>query len=297
MTINRYEILVHIAETGSFTKAAKLLNITQPAASHAITSLETELGVPLIQRDRKKGILFTAVGQEVLVQMREILRRVENINQIAAAERGMQQGSITVGAFPSAAAHFMPRIMVYFRQHYPNLNLILHEGSIEEVRHWIRSRRVDVGIVFDPEEDMETVPLFTDQMVLVMREDDVLASRISIDIEDLGGRPMMICRGGYKAQIMELFRKRGTALNMVHSVYNIETVLNMIGEGMGISMLPQLSLTHLNPGLVIRHLQPEVSRELSMAVPSLKEASKAVHLFMETAQRLFQASPSVTSKG
>ncbi len=106
MTITQYMVFAKAMETGSFTKAAQALNMTQPAVSHAISGLESDLGVSLIVRDRRKGIVLTDVGQRVLVQIREILQRIENIEQIAAAEKGLEVGTIRIGTFPSATAHF-----------------------------------------------------------------------------------------------------------------------------------------------------------------------------------------------
>ncbi|MGX4588220.1 LysR family transcriptional regulator [Paenibacillus chitinolyticus] len=287
MTITQFQVFVKIAETGSFTKAGLELNMTQPAVSHAISSLEADLGIHLMIRDRKNGITLTHIGKRVLIQMREILQRVENIEQEIAAEKGLEVGTVRIGAFPTAAAHFLPKIMSTFKQKYPNLQLVLHEGTIAEVKEWLSTRFIDVGLVIFPDADLEIVPLFRDKMVAVLPENHVLAGRSSLTMSDLSGEPMILCRGGYEAPIIDLFQKSGADLRLAFAASNVATVLNMIREGLGLAILSRLSLSALPPGLVTLDLEPRVCRDISVAVPSLKEASLAVHLFIQTARELF----------
>jgi len=262
--------------------------MTQPAVSHAISSLESDLGVRLIIRDRRKGILLTEVGKQLLVHMREILQRVGHIEQIAAAEKGLEVGTIRIGTFPTAAAQFIPPIMSYFQRHYPKLELLLREGTIEEVKKWLNSREVDAGIIILPDAEMETVPIYKDTMKAVLRRDHPLCAQQTVSINDLDGLPLIVCHGGYEAPIIEMFRRAEAELTIAHAVYNVATVLSMVREGLGISIMAGLSLTNLPPDIEIRSLEPEVCREVSIAVPSLNEASPAVKLFIETVQKLIR---------
>lgn len=282
MTITQYQVFVKVIETGSFTKAAQELNMTQPAVSHAVSSLESDLGVRLIVRDRRKGILLTEIGQQLLVQIREILQRIHHMQQIVAAEKGLEVGTIRIGTFPSAAAHFFPLILSYFRKHYPNLELLLHEGTIEEVKKWLANREIDVGIVILPDPEMETIPIFKDKMLAVLRKDHPLSRQASVSLHDLDSLPMIVCHGGYDTPIIEMFRRAAAHLNIAYAVYNVATVLNMIREGLGISILSGLSLTNLPPDVVGISLEPEVCREVSIAAPSLSEAPPAVKLFIQS---------------
>ncbi len=88
MTITQLQVLIKTVELGSFTKAARVLNMTQPAVSHAISSIESELGVTILIRDKRKGLLVTDVGNRILVHIREILSSVEKIEQEVAMEKG-----------------------------------------------------------------------------------------------------------------------------------------------------------------------------------------------------------------
>ncbi|WFE13631.1 LysR family transcriptional regulator [Bacillus atrophaeus] len=289
MTITQLQVFVKTAETGSFTKAGQALNMTQPAVSHAISAIEAELGVKLIIRDRRNGLMLTDTGKNILVHIREVLKGIEKVEQVAAAEKGLELGTIHIGTFPSASAHFMPKLISVFKQKYPKLELILHEGTVDEVREWLQSRIIDAGILLFPARDMEYIPLKKDKMVVVLRDDHPLCSRSSITLNDLDQEPMVVCYGGYESPFIELFKQAGSTLNTAYTVYNVNTSINMIREGLGLAIISELSMSGmpLPEHVVTRDLDPQVFREIQLAVPSLKEASLAAQLFIQTAQELF----------
>ncbi|ASS72677.1 LysR family transcriptional regulator [Bacillus atrophaeus] len=289
MTITQLQVFVKIAETGSFTKAGQALNMTQPAVSHAISAIEAELGVKLIIRDRRNGLMLTDTGKNILVHIREVLKGIEKVEQVAAAEKGLELGTIHIGTFPSASAHFMPKLISVFKQKYPKLELILHEGTVDEVREWLQSRIIDAGILLFPARDMEYIPLKKDKMVVVLRDDHPLCSRSAITLNDLDQEPMVVCYGGYESPFIELFKQAGSTLNTAYTVYNVNTSINMIRESLGLAIISELSMSGmpLPEHVVTRDLDPQVFREIQLAVPSLKEASLAVQLFIQTAQELF----------
>ncbi|MDM5188179.1 LysR family transcriptional regulator [Bacillus sp. DX4.1] len=287
MTITQLQVFVKTIEMGSFTKAAQSLNMTQPAVSHAISSIESELGVTLIIRDKRKGLILTDVGKRILVHIREILNGIEKVEQEVAAEKGHEVGTIRIGSFPSASAYFLPKIINIFRQKYPNLELILYEGTLKEVEDWLLSRAIDIGIVILPNEEMEIIPLTRGKMVVVLRDDHTLYKKSAITIQDLNNEPIIIFKGGYEPPIIDMFKQAGVPLRIEYAVSTVTTSLNMIQEGLGLAILAELSLSNLPPNVRTRELEPQVWREIGLAVPSLKESSLAVQLFIEEVQELF----------
>ncbi|MFD0772043.1 LysR family transcriptional regulator [Bacillus sp. CGMCC 1.60114] len=287
MTITQLQVFVKTVEMGSFTKAAQSLNMTQPAVSHAISSIESELGVTLIIRDKRKGLILTDVGKRILIHIREILNGIEKVEQEVAAEKGHEVGTIRIGSFPSASAYFLPKIINIFRQKYPNLELILYEGTLKEVEGWLLSRVIDIGIVILPNEEMEIIPLTRGKMVVVLRDDHTLYKKSAITIQDLNNEPIIIFKGGYEPPIIDMFKQAGVPLCIKYAVSTVTTSLNMIQEGLGLAILAELSLSNLPPNVRTRELEPQVWREIGLAVPSLKESSLAVQLFIEEVQELF----------
>ncbi|MDH8001805.1 LysR family transcriptional regulator [Bacillus cereus] len=287
MTITQLQVLIKTIELGSFTKAARVLNMTQPAVSHAISSIESELGVTILIRDKRKGLLVTDVGNRILVHIREILNGIEKIEQEVAMEKGHEVGTIRIGSFPSASAHFLPKMINHFKEKYPNLEVVLYEGTIKEVEDWLVSRVVDIGIVILPNKEMEIVPLTKGKMVVILREDHPLCKKDAITIRDLENEPIILCKGGYEPPIIDMFKQINVPLRVEYVISTVTTALNMIQEGLGIAILAELSLTNLPKNVQTRELEPQVWREIALAVPSLKDSSIAVQLFIEEFQALF----------
>ncbi|HGO9399979.1 TPA: LysR family transcriptional regulator [Bacillus cereus] len=287
MTITQLQVLIKTIELGSFTKAARVLNMTQPAVSHAISSIESELGVTILIRDKRKGLIVTDVGSRILVHIREILNGVEKIEQEVAMEKGHEVGTIRIGSFPSASAHFLPKMINHFKEKYPNLEVVLYEGTIKEVEDWLVSRVVDIGIVILPNKEMEIVPLTKGKMVVILREDHPLCKKNAITIRDLENEPIILCKGGYELPIIDMFKQINVPLRAEYVISTVTTALNMIQEGLGIAILAELSLTNLPKNVQTRELEPQVWREIALAVPSLKDSSIAVQLFIEEFQALF----------
>jgi len=287
MTITQLQVFIKTIELGSFTKAARVLNMTQPAVSHAISSIESELGVTILIRDKRKGLIVTDVGSRILVHIREILNGVEKIEQEVAMEKGHEVGTIRIGSFPSASAHFLPKMINHFKEKYPNLEVVLCEGTIKEVEDWLVSRVVDIGIVILPNKEMEIVPLTKGKMVVILREDHPLCKKDAITIRDLENEPIILCKGGYEPPIIDMFKQINVPLRAEYVISTVTTALNMIQEGLGIAILAELSLTNLPKNVQTRELEPQVWREIALAVPSLKDSSIAVQLFIEEFQALF----------
>lgn len=287
MTITQLQVLIKTVELGSFTKAARVLNMTQPAVSHAISSIESELGVTILIRDKRKGLIVTDVGSRILVHIREILNGIEKIEQEVAMEKGHEVGTIRIGSFPSASAHFLPKMINHFKEKYPNLEVVLYEGTIKEVEDWLVSRVVDIGIVILPNKEMEIVPLTKGKMVVILREDHPLCKKDAITIRDLENEPIILCKGGYEPPIIDMFKQVNVPLRAEYVISTVTTALNMIQEGLGIAILAELSLTNLPKNVQTRELEPQVWREIALAVPSLKDSSIAVQLFIEEFQALF----------
>nr|WGE00005.1 LysR family transcriptional regulator [Bacillus velezensis] len=289
MTITQLRVFVQIAETGSFTKAGQALNMTRPAVSHAISALESELGIKLIIRERRNGVRLTDTGGKILVHIREVLKGIEKAERLAAAERGLEQGTIHIGTFPAASAYFIPKLISVFKKRYPKLELVLHEGTADEVKEWAQSRMIDAGILLFPTEDMDSFLLKKDKMAAVMHKDHPLAARSTVTIKDLDGEPMVVCEGGYTSPFAGLFKQAGAELCAAFTVFNVSTSINMVREGLGMAILSDMSMAGnpLPEEVVIKEFTPDVFREVRLAVPSMKDASLAAKLFIDVAEELF----------
>lgn len=294
MNNNQIRLFVKIAESGSFTKAGVELNMTQPAVSRAISALESELDVKLLVRDRRSGLMLTDIGKRILVIFREILRGFDKVEQEISAEKGLGKGLIRIGAFPVASAHFVPKIIRSITAKYPEIEISLHEGSVAEVKEWLETRFIDVGLIIPPHEGFAALPLFREKLYAVLPADHELCHKPLICVKDLEDEPMLICRAGYEPPVVDLFRRGGSRLNVKYEVNSYITALNMIREGLAVGVMSQLSLLSPPQNVIIRELSPDAYRDIHIAVHSLEGVSIAVRLFMDTALELFSGAEAST---
>lgn len=114
MSLARYEVFNTVVELGSLTKAAEALNITQSAVSYSIANLEAEFGFPLLIRSRS-GITLTSNGQRMLKSVRTVLHWDEKLKQEAASIKGLEVGTVRIGAFTSVCIQWLPRLLKNFK--------------------------------------------------------------------------------------------------------------------------------------------------------------------------------------
>jgi len=286
MTLMQIKVFLKTIETGSFTKAGRELHMTQPAVSQVIAGIEAELGIALIIRDRGKGFMLTDVGQKVLVHFREMMNQMEKIDQDIQAEKGIEAGKIRIGSIPSASAFFLPKIIRYFHENYPNIEFHLHEGTPEQVQEWLSSRYIDIALTDLPYPEMESVLLCRDKMNLLLWKDHPLNDKATVSIDHLDSQPLIISKGGYEVPIMDLFAKANARLNVAYEVDYVPTIVNMVQERLGLTILTDLMLSFLPDNTVIKELEPQMWRNIYLLCHSIESSSPAVQLFIRKIQEM-----------
>lgn len=288
MTLTQLQIFVTLVETGSFTRASERLGMTQSAVSHALADLEKELQVMLLLRERT-GLVLTEVGQRIVVQAREMLAHAEAIRQTAAATHDLAVGKLRVGSIPSVSMRILPGMVRTFQRRYPGIEIVVLEGTDQEVREWIETRTVDLGVVTLPAEGVDVTPIASDEFLVVLSAAHRLASKRSVPLERLAKEPFILSKAGCEPVLLELFREAKVAPCIQFEIREIPTILAMIEEGIGISIVPEMALPSPRSGLAFLHLRPIVRRQLAFATLSLKTASPAAIMFLQQAQQWAQA--------
>ncbi|MBT2700351.1 LysR family transcriptional regulator [Bacillus sp. ISL-40] len=287
MNLSHIRILVAVVETGSFTKAAEMLDITQSGVSHAISSLESELEIPLLVRERN-GITLTESGERILGHCREILYRVNRISEEAQKFSNMEKGKIRIGSFPSAASRLFPKILASFHRKHPNVEIVLFEGTDEEVLEWLHSLSIDIAFTTSQEDGFEVIPVSRDQYYAVLPPEHHLFESNFLDVSNVKNEPFIMPKGGCQPLIIETFAKIGISPNIKYQVRDMGTVLSMVQEGLGWTIVPEKVLPNELTGVSPIPLYPSVWRNIGLAVLSLKESPDIVKSFIEEAKKVFQ---------
>lgn len=289
MSIVRFEILAKVVELGSFTETAEQLNMTQSAVSHAVASLETELGAYLLIRDRKKGITLTEIGQKIIPHIREVLKRIEIIHQEVAATTNLETGMIRIGTFASASSCLLPKLLAKFQKKHPKIEFKFYEGTYEEITEWLSSGIIDIGFVVKGKSkpDFDLVPLIKDDMVVAYHPDHRFHSKETVDMEDLLEEAFIMPTGMYQSHVEELFAEAQIKPAVRFEVHDCTTIANMVQEGLGVTIGPELFLK-TQQNINISKLNIKNSREVTLACHSIANASPAVKEFLQVAQDVFE---------
>ncbi|KUP25372.1 hypothetical protein AWJ19_17455 [Paenibacillus sp. DMB5] len=120
MAIFQYKVFLTVVESGSFTKAGEKLGLSQSGVSHNISTLETELGIVLLRRNRN-GISLTDAGERVIPHIRQIIHHAKLLEQEAALIQGIEVGTIKIGTFPSFSSKFLPGLIHIFIKRFPGI--------------------------------------------------------------------------------------------------------------------------------------------------------------------------------
>lgn len=262
MTLLQLQVLIAVSEHKNFTKAADALGFTQSAVSQMISSLEKELGIILFHRSRR-GISTSTIGERMIQHGREILRITSCMREESLAAQGIEAGTLRIGVIPSAAPKVLPGIIGSFRKLFPQIDIVLFEGSDEEINSWLTGSVADVGFTTMPDEGLQTFPLLQDQMKVFVSNDSPLADEAVLTFEQLQGKCFIMVKD---SGIRMLLQQHGVVPNVTLEVRDPATILSMVQERVGVTILPELYLPDTLPKVTALPLRPAITRELVLAI-------------------------------
>jgi len=282
MTLARYEVFMKVVEQGNFTKAAEQLNMTQSAVSHAIASLEKELGHALLNRGKQAKISTTVLADRIIPHMMQILRSEAIIREEVSLENNQLEGLLRFGAFTSAASQLLPPMIAQIKKHHPRVKVILFEGTYEEVQEWIRKGTVDIGFMMNAgqNQDLHQVFIHEDELVIGMSPKHPLAQLDTIDISQLEGVDFIMPMASYHSQVMECLSNHGVTPNVLMEVLHCNTIMNMVSQEIGVTIGPKL-LFQSNEQMAIRPVKQATSRPISLA---FRTGSPTIEAFLTSNQ-------------
>ena len=282
---------VTVGELQSFAAAAKALHLSQPALSRRISHLEDELGVRLFDRTTRM-VALTLLGRRFLAQVQGLVddldRSVHSLRDAALLEAG----DVTIGCVFSAVHHFLPPVIRSFRERHPHVLVRIIEEGADEVLASVKQGEADFALNYigmqDPE--VEFTPLLKEPYVLACRADHPLARRRSVRWEELAAHPL--------ARVSHASRNRlfiDQALidlpplpRPVCEVRHVSTLIGLVENGLGVAVVPQLTLPRDSQLVVgVRLDQPAITRTIGVIRRSGRSLSPAATAF---ARLLTQAS-------
>lgn len=281
MNLGQLEVLVAIVDTGSLTEAAETVGLTQSAVSHSLNRLETELGVTLLERGRQ-GVAVTRIGKEVVQHARSILNQVEIIRQKTARERGLSVGKLRFGCVPNVPARVLTGIIRDFQHKYPDIEIVLFEGNPQELIDWLAGGVIDIGTVVSPDDYDTTVPLARSEIKALVSVDHPLASQPSVPVQALMDQPLIGPKVEYGTFVQMAEMHNIPLPHLRYEVSALNTILAMVRENMGVSLMPEMLIDTRTDGIQTVSLDPNLFLQVYL---SANVQSPATQTFLENAHR------------
>ena len=282
MSLAKYEILLKVAECGSFTRAAQQLNFTQSGISHAVSSLETELGTTLVVRSHG-GVSLTADGRALLPYFQEMCALQHQLEQKAADLRGLDTGLVRVATFTSVSEKWMPYILKSFQELYPKIEFeLLPSNFNSEITEWVTHGQADCGFVSLPvEKHLDSWLLQRDQWKVIVPCNHPLAGRDPFPPEALEKYPVILLDEGDDYEIQEVFDTLNIRPNIQYTVQQDQTILAMVSSGLGISIMEELMLQRCVYPLVSCRLPRPFYRNIGICVKDKNALSLSTQRFID----------------
>ncbi|RAS83526.1 LysR family transcriptional regulator [Priestia endophytica] len=279
MSLVKFEIFSKIAEVGSFTKAADSLQLTQSAVSHAITSLEKEFELTLINRN-KTGVTLTNAGEHLLFTIRKVLHYNEKVYQEAASLNGLSKGTIKIGIFTSVSMKWLPDILKIMEAKYPAIHIELREGDYFEIEQWLLSGEIDCGFVnITQSNQFDIIPLKNDPLLCIVSNQSELYNKPVVTFEDLEKVDFIMPSYGGSHDVKRLFEAYNVQPNIRFELMEETAIMSMISHHLGISILPELVLDSIPKQL--RAIPLEVNSYRSIGLATRYNLSPAGQKFAE----------------
>lgn len=281
MTLLSYEIFYAVAQEKSFQKAAKLLNMTPSAISHAISTMEKELGFSLFIRN-KNGTVLTSNGEAVYPHILDVLNSNEYLLQSVAQLKGLKSGTLKVGCFNSVCTAWMPSIMTAFRKEYPEITVKVYQGTYADVEEWLKNGIIDVGFLSEScTKDFFYTPLYKDQLLCLTPKNFPVANPDYISVDELENQAFVFQREACDTDVQAFLDKYHISIKTNHHVIDDQSTVALIEAGMGIGIMPEILVKKMSSNINSYALHPAEYRTICLATTHPHIMSPAVNRFIK----------------
>ena len=301
MNFKQLESFVHVAELGSFSKAALVLDVAQPALSRQVRALEVELRQTLFQRTGR-GVTLTEPGRRLLDHARGILQMVSRAREDMGASRDEPVGRIVVGLPPSMGRQLTLPLIDAFRQQLPRARLAIVEGLSAHITEWIVTGRVDLGLVHNPEAApaLEITPILDEALCLVQpaagRRGRGRSGRGPLPLRELPTFPLIVpdrthaIRRLLETQAM----LAALELDIAWEVASVPSIIDLVCAGYGYAVLSAgaVAASGRSGELAVRPLvEPQLSSVLCLATSAHRRPTPLARHASRLLRELVEALP------
>ncbi|MBT9590349.1 MAG: hydrogen peroxide-inducible genes activator [Thiobacillus sp.] len=244
MTLQELKYLVALADHGHFGKAAEACCITQSTLSTQLKKLEDFLGVTLFDRSLKR-VSPSPIGQEILQAARNIVEEAERIRDLAKHGQDPMTRTLRLGIIPTLGPYYLPHALMLMHKKYPGLRLLLREEMTPQIMEHLIDGKLDAGLLALPVEDdsLRVEPLFYEPFFAALPAGHALTKRDVLKVSDVISEKLLLLDEGHclRDQALDVCGANSRGREEVRAT-SLETLRQMVGMGLGITLLPALSV-------------------------------------------------------
>ena len=280
LNLDQLHALVEVVRLGSFSAAARGLNLSQPAVSLQIRELEQRLGLELVERLGKQAYA-TAAGAELIDRAARIAREVDDAEDAMRRHRDGWLGRVRIGTGAAIVTYLLPPLLRTLRRAHPDIEIVINSGTTERIVERLARNEVDIGLVTLPVHDRTLVvqPLREDAMLAVLPPSE-RAAPATMDAAGLARYPVILDAVGAQMHALarDWFRDAGVDVRPAMELDGVVAIRNVVSAGLGATILPVEALlgeATLAP-VVLRPLAPPLTRTLAVVRRADKKVGPAL---------------------
>lgn len=291
MNLTKYDVFFKVLETKTISQAAKELGYSQSAVSQTIKSLEEELESTLFIR-QKSGVILSKDGHAYLPYLKSVQANLANLRTKKQEMKGLDQAILRIGTFTSISRHLLPSLMKEFIEMYPNVQFELYQSEYTNIEQQLLEGSLDLGFTCtDAIKEVQYEELYYDEMFAFVPQNHVLANYEVLSMEQIAKYPFIQLDEGEYSLPIKTFQNLGLHVQIKHKVYDDFTILAMIRQNLGISILYQNALSDYDD-LCLIPIQENLFRHVGIAYnnyDTLSYAGKTIQIsFLEKHQKFLK---------
>ncbi|MBX2931956.1 MAG: hydrogen peroxide-inducible genes activator [Chitinophagaceae bacterium] len=275
MTLTQLEYIIAVNTFRHFAKAAEHCHVTQPTLSMQIQKLEETLNIQIFDRN-KQPVVPTNAGIDIIEQAKKILGEVHIMTEIVQQKKGQFAGELKIGIIPTLAPYLLPLFIASFTKKYPNIKLIVHELTTNNIIIELLENRIDAGILVTPlqQNNITEQVLFYEEMMAYVSKNSDAYKKTFVLAKDIAPEKLWLLEEGhcFRSQIeylCELKKQSEENRSFEYEAGSFETLRKMVDINGGITVLPEMATNDFSAKQEqqIRHFKnPIPVREVSIVM-------------------------------
>lgn len=278
---SRYQIVCMVVDRGSLKAAADELGYTQSAVSQAVKALERELGTTLIERG-KQGVSLTRDGKQYLPFLRQIVTAEAELEGKRQELLGLSSTDIRIATFTNVSRTVLPRVIRDFGALHPGVRFTLKQGDYTRNAQWVHDGVVDFCFTARGfTTGLEKRVVYHDELVALLPAAHPLTAKEKVTLADLASEPFVLLDEGEQSLVLDAFAAYGLSPHVTSEVTDDYTIMAMVEEGLGVSMLYRRTVEGMQADIHVRPIVHAPSRDVVAAWRSWDTMPIATRRFID----------------